>query len=68
MPRYFFAIQDGVYIPDELGQELQDDNAARREAQILYDDLKEERRHGAPLHIRVIKENGEEITDGFSPK
>jgi hypothetical protein len=32
MPRYFFDIRDGTYIPDETGTELPGLDAARREA------------------------------------
>lgn len=32
MPRYFFHIADGHYIPDHVGMVLPDDEAARREA------------------------------------
>ena len=64
MPRYYFAIEDGIYIPDALGQEFESDDAARLGAQLLYDDLKAERRSGEPLHIRITRENGEEIKDG----
>jgi hypothetical protein len=32
MPRYFFHIRDGEYIPDHHGTELPDDEAAKHEA------------------------------------
>jgi hypothetical protein len=67
MPRYYFEIEDGVCIPDEIGLDLKDDAAARHEARMMCDELKEERKHGEPLRIRVIKETGEEeVVDGSS--
>lgn len=32
MPRYFFNVRDGHDLPDELGTELVNDDAARKEA------------------------------------
>jgi hypothetical protein len=32
MPRYFFNVRDGTYLPDKEGSELPDDAAARTEA------------------------------------
>ena len=64
MPRYYFAIEDGVYIPDEVGLDLTNVAAARHEARMIYDELNEDRKQGEPLRIRVIGENGEEIKVG----
>jgi len=59
MPRYFFHLEDGERICDQLGQELPDDHAALRLAAGVAAAL----RRGRTWHVVVTNEWGHEVTE-----
>jgi hypothetical protein len=60
MPRYFFHLEDGERIRDQLGQELPDDHAALRLAAEVAAAL---RRRGRIWRVVVTNEWGHEVTE-----
>lgn len=65
MPRYFFHIRDGEFMPDEVGTELNDDHAARvqavRACAEAIRDLGERFWNGEDWHMSVVDDTGREI-------
>ena len=61
MPKYFFSIIDGIYIPDAVGLDLPDDEMAHVVAEDMAKELQEERAHGEPLKIRISREDGSKV-------
>ena len=61
MPKYFFSIIDGVYIPDNVGIDLPSDEAAKIAAGEIKDDLDAVHDHGEPLSIKITREDGSKV-------
>jgi hypothetical protein len=65
MPRYYFHVRDGKDMPDEIGTEYTDDNAARAAAVTgtgeLLKDLGGEFWNSGEWLMRVVREDGEQI-------
>ncbi|WGM31525.1 hypothetical protein [Brevundimonas sp. NIBR11] len=65
MPRYFFNVLDGENRPDPDGEELADDEAARRSAvAVIFETLREHSAYvvkGGPFSVVVTNGVGQEI-------
>ena len=73
MSRYFFHVNDGTDMPDEIGTELLDDEAARATAITvsgeLLKDLGSTFWTGSDWKLRVITEDGQTVCElTFSAK
>jgi hypothetical protein len=63
MPRYFFHLEGSERIADKRGQELPNDDAARREAEAIVHALG--LRSCKAWRVTVTDENGEDITEAL---
>ncbi|RYG58273.1 MAG: hypothetical protein EON56_00140 [Alphaproteobacteria bacterium] len=75
MPRYYFHVRDGVFLPDREGTKMPDDATARREAisaagTMLSDIAGSFWDHGE--WVMIVEESGREVCiltfSGKSPK
>jgi hypothetical protein len=60
MPQYFFGLHDQPPPEHQIGEELSDDDAARRFAEAVAEELG--RNNGSPPTVRVYDVEGKRIT------
>ena len=63
MPRYFFDIADGDRFPDHRGEELPNDEAARREGLEMALAIEESRQGDTHWRVVVKRENGDCVAE-----
>jgi hypothetical protein len=63
MPKYYISIEDGEPIKDPVAEDLADDDAARRLASQIANDLSRNHGGGSEWHVRLRNEEGVVVAD-----
>jgi hypothetical protein len=61
MPTYFFHLEGGRLVVGQTAEELPDDEAARREAELVSRDIARNRANGRVWRVVVTNESGDKI-------